>query len=433
MNNNQASINTAVTAAQSGDTIKLNGPTTGDIVLTNKLVNIDLNNKTLTGDVSVTDPSSTGTVTLTSTGGAGVVTGTLTVNTPNADFVVGTGVTVTSGTTIIDVYGSTFTNNGTLSGDVQIDDMDASFVNAGNITGDLIITSPGSNVRITATNPIPNVIVTGAGATVEVVDGTITTLTSKAAGVKLTGTGTVTTPAVSDGGTLVDAEGAPVEGTEPELTPEEVAINAINEGTATAEDYTTAGIENVTEENLIPVRVVIAKAKSLAGTDLTKSGIQEAVDGLVSFTATEAFATETPFLSLYVLNEGGVQVPSNAGDLEANLKTRLVELQAMDADVETDREIDMIQHYVADDVKFYSGNIMFSADKKTIYVTGPLFNEASLKVAKGAKTAAYKDPFNITLVKEGFVPNQPTGSIHSRDKLAKIQISQDGTVNIIAF
>ncbi len=212
---------------------------TGDLTLS-KLVNIDLNGKKLDGNMSVTDLLSSGTVTLSNTGGVGAeVTGTLTVNTPNADFVVGSGVTVTGLTTITDVNGSTFTNNGNL-GAVTITDNDASFVNkpGASLTGDLTIAGANSDVRITATEPIANVVVTGAGSKINVVSGTIETLTSKAANVELTGSGTVTTPAVSDGGTLVDGEGAPVKGTE---TPEQQIAN----GTRLADVANGVNIDNI--------------------------------------------------------------------------------------------------------------------------------------------------------------------------------------------
>lgn len=394
--------------------------------MSNKLVNIDLNGNRLTGNVSVTDSTSAGVVTLSSSGSNGTVTGTLSVNTPNADFVVGSGVTVTGNTTIVDVYSSTFINKGTLS-TVDIQDKDASFVNAaGASTGDLTISSTGT-VRITATAPIANVIVTGAGATVDVVNGTINTLTSKAAGVILTGEANVTNKK-TDGGTLVGENGAPIVSVP---TGVEAAINAINEGNALLANYTTAGITGVTAKNLAAVNAVVANAKATPETDLTKEGIQTAVDGLVSFTAEAAFDTITPYLSLYVLNEGGVQIPSNATQLETNLKNRLGELKVIPNGTDG-RDTDSLQVYETSDVVFHSENIMFSADGKTIFVTGPLFSKAAFEVAKGAKTAAYKDPFNITLVKNGYVANE-TGSIKAVDKLAKIQISADGTATVVPF
>lgn len=139
------------------------------------------------------------------------ITGNLTVNTPGATVVVGPDVTVTGLTTITDVASSTFVNKGTL-GAVKITDSNGtSFVNdSGAEVGILTVASTG-DVKITATEPITNVVVTSA-AKVEVAAGTITNLTSTATGVQLTGAGTVTNK-LTNGGTLVDKDNNPIEGT----------------------------------------------------------------------------------------------------------------------------------------------------------------------------------------------------------------------------
>lgn len=124
-------------------------------------MNIDLNGNTLTGNVSYTNLIAAGVVTLSTSIPGGKVDGTLTVNTPVADFVVGTGVTVTGLTTITDVASSTFINNGTLSA-VQINDANGTrFVN-NNTVGPITL---GDNVNATLVGNF-GTINTGVGSTI---------------------------------------------------------------------------------------------------------------------------------------------------------------------------------------------------------------------------------------------------------------------------
>ncbi len=63
---------------------------------------------------------------------------------------------------------------------------------------------------------------------------------------------------------------------------ETAAIAAINAGGATLQNYTDAGITDVTAGNLADVNTAVATAKATKGSDLTKAEIQTAVDGVVA-------------------------------------------------------------------------------------------------------------------------------------------------------
>jgi len=103
-------------------------------VSVDRLVNIDLNNKTLTGDLSFSTTQA-GSIKL----GKGTVTGNLTVDTPNVSFT--NEATVSGTTTIKDVANNTFTNNGSLQAVVLQDSNGTRFVNGqtGKITNGLTV------------------------------------------------------------------------------------------------------------------------------------------------------------------------------------------------------------------------------------------------------------------------------------------------------
>lgn len=100
----------------------------------NRLVNIDLNNKTLTGNISFSTTQA-GNIKL----GKGTVTGNLTVDTPNVSFT--NEATVSGTTTIKDVANNTFTNNGSLQTVLLQDANGTRFVNGqtGQITNGLTV------------------------------------------------------------------------------------------------------------------------------------------------------------------------------------------------------------------------------------------------------------------------------------------------------
>lgn len=124
-------------------------------------MNIDLNGNTLTGNVSYTNLTAAGVVTLSTSIPGGKVDGPLTVNTPAADFVVGTGVAVTGLSTITDVASSTFINNGTLDAVLINDTNGTRFVN-NNTVGTITL---ADNVNATLVGNF-GTINTGAGSTV---------------------------------------------------------------------------------------------------------------------------------------------------------------------------------------------------------------------------------------------------------------------------
>lgn len=67
------------------------------------------------------------------------------------------------------------------------------------------------------------------------------------------------------------------------------ALAAINAGTATLEDYTAAGINNVTADNLEDVNTAVAAAKAVKEADLTDVEVQAEVDAVVLLATQEAF------------------------------------------------------------------------------------------------------------------------------------------------
>ncbi|MGG0347174.1 hypothetical protein ABEZ21_17255, partial [Brevibacillus porteri] len=160
----------------------------------NRLVNIDLNGQSITGNVAVNSNE----------GGkmevkGGTITGNLTVNTPNADFTVGAGATVTGTTTIKDVASSTFINNGTL-GNVTIEDGNGTqFKNNGTV-GTVTVATTGN---VTLDGTIENVTATKAAKLT--IKGAVTNLTAKASGVVLV-EGNATNKIV-DGGSFKDKDG----------------------------------------------------------------------------------------------------------------------------------------------------------------------------------------------------------------------------------
>lgn len=99
-------MSSAITNANNGDTIKLTGPitATANTVAINKLVNLNLNGQTLTGNVTLTSATA-GTLNIS----AGTITGNLTVDAANAT--VNNAATVSGTITINNVSGNTWNEN----------------------------------------------------------------------------------------------------------------------------------------------------------------------------------------------------------------------------------------------------------------------------------------------------------------------------------
>lgn len=95
------------------------------------------------------------------------------------------------------------------------------------------------------------------------------------------------------GGAVYDALNARVTTANNAITAAEAAANeaaalvAINAGNATEANYTAAGINSVTAENLSDVNTAVAAAKNTKGSALTKAEIQSAVDKVVAKKANE--------------------------------------------------------------------------------------------------------------------------------------------------
>jgi len=154
-----------------------------------RLVNIDLNNKTLTGNLSFSTTQA-GNIKL----GKGTVTGNLTVDTPNVSFT--NEATVSGTTTIKDVANNTFTNNGSLQAVLLQDANGTRFVNgvSGTIAQGLTV---DTKELVTLSGVFPKVIAKQS-AKLNLVDNSKITNLNTLQGV----TATV------NGGTVIETTGA---------------------------------------------------------------------------------------------------------------------------------------------------------------------------------------------------------------------------------
>ncbi|RUS55612.1 hypothetical protein QI30_11880 [Kurthia sp. 3B1D] len=72
---------------------------------------------------------------------------------------------------------------------------------------------------------------------------------------------------------------------------EAAALDKVNAGTATAAEFTTAGVTDVTTTNLADVKATVATAKTAKGSDLTKAEVQTAVNDTVTVLAAKTALT----------------------------------------------------------------------------------------------------------------------------------------------
>ena len=140
-----ASLNSAITNAKDGDTIKVTGSITGSISLS-KLVHLDLNGQTLTGNVSITS-NTAGVLNIS----AGTITGTLTVDTKNA--------TVNNAATVNDIIDIKDVATGTWN-----ENADNNKIVVNDSTGITLNIASGKKVRSLTLNETATVTV-GKGAT----------------------------------------------------------------------------------------------------------------------------------------------------------------------------------------------------------------------------------------------------------------------------
>jgi len=220
----------AALADDSIRTIKLGASINAQSLDINRLVDVDLNGNTITGNVSVT----------TKEGGqihiaGGTITGNLTVNTPNADFTVENTVTVTGTTTIKDVASSTFVNNGTLNAVTIEDSNGTGFVNNNNV-GLVTVATTG---YVTLDGTISDVVVNkGAKLTIE---GTITNLTADKAAVTIVdGVANATNRIVVNGGSFKDKDGKVIDPTQPNVP----VVNSVELTNGAADAELTVGSAN---------------------------------------------------------------------------------------------------------------------------------------------------------------------------------------------
>lgn len=182
--------------------------------------------------------------------------------------------------------------------------------------------------------------------------------------------------------------------------------------------------------------------KTVEGTVIVDGAAKEVVIVLKEvpfYKATVAFNKDS-FLSSFVKETSKtdstkmVEVPATVEKIETALKERLKQLQDLaktSDDLEAkDRKFDLLEGITAEDIEIYEENIEFSADGKTVYITGPVFSKAAFNVAKGLKNL--ETPYNLTLFKEDATATE-SGSIADANKLAKIQISANGTATVVQY
>ncbi|WP_213023453.1 pectate lyase-like adhesive domain-containing protein, partial [Brevibacillus reuszeri] len=264
-----------------------------------RLVNIDLKGYKIDGNVSVSTKEG-GKIGIT---GTGEITGNLTVNTPNADFTVGSNVTVTGTTTIKDVASSTFVNNGTL-GKVTIEDANGTgFVNNGTVG----IVTVASNGSVTLGGTITDVVV-NKGAKLNI-EGTITNLTADTAAVTIVD-GTATNLIVVKGGSFKDKDGKVIDPTNDPAALLKAAQDAVTAlETAAGKDLTVEA--NLTGAEAAVTAAETAVAKVAAGADKT------ALEGKV----TTAKKTVTDARTAFDAAQGAAAILKAAQDAVAALET----------------------------------------------------------------------------------------------------------------
>lgn len=127
----EADLKSVLTNSDVKEIVLLENITASALPVIDRNVQIDLNGKVLTGNLEYKDHSGYRAVELISSKEGGKFQGDLTVDVPNADFIVGEKVEITGKTTIINVKENTFHNKGVLNA-VDIRDNDGvSFANGG--------------------------------------------------------------------------------------------------------------------------------------------------------------------------------------------------------------------------------------------------------------------------------------------------------------
>lgn len=120
---------------------------------------------------------------------------------------------------------------------------------------------------------------------------------------------------------------------------------------------------------------------------------------------------------------GKFQVPTTVQGIEDALKAKY------DAMItENNPERDGLTEINKENIKIHPDAIEITTDG--IKIKGKFFSEDAYKVAKGAKKSKYNEVFNITVLDSTVISNQSTPNTK---KLAKLQISKDGSVEIIKF
>lgn len=383
---------------------------------------------------------------------SGSIAGGLTVNAPNAH--VNNGATVTGGVNIIDVAGTSFVNTGSITGDVVITDSNARFVisGAGSLTGKIVIDGTGTQ----------KIVLEGTGSNNIVVGSDVTTLT-------LTAPNADNTISAESGSTVVTNNGNPVTpgvvsqvGTSGVITldaPEYIAgpsVTALvkledkdlNVSPNTKEKVTVKVTYGTTVTDLVLEETTETSGVFQAYTaDLTKGGnlkvsyndvktasgtieLKEAsavvyASDVVTFTNGTSFNVAAPFIESHVKNEGGAQVATTASTIQAALVAKLATLQALTPDQATaeGRTLTGLAGVTAADIKVNGENIQFSADGKTVYITGPVLSEKAFIVAKGGKDLTGK--YNITLIDDTITT--PGNMV----QVGKIVISANGSATIV--
>ncbi|MEK4484670.1 hypothetical protein MHH81_03635 [Psychrobacillus sp. FSL H8-0484] len=157
-----------------------------------------------------------------------------------------------------------------------------------------------------------------------------------------------------------------------------VAIVAINAGNATVQNYVTAEITNVTSENLAEVNVAVATKKATIGLDLTKQEIQTEVDMVVlKLASIKAINTGNAIVQDYA-NAGITNVISeNLAEVNAAVSAKKTTKGSDLTKQEIQIEVDVVVLKLAAIVAINAGNATVQN-----YVTAEITNVTSENLAE---------------------------------------------------
>ncbi|MCG7343976.1 hypothetical protein MHZ92_07520 [Sporosarcina sp. ACRSL] len=375
----------------------------GGSLTVSSLTNIDLNNKTVIGDLefTTTDP---GTITL----AAGTLKGNLVVNTPNVHFI--NNATVTGTTTINGVTSTSFVNNGSLKAVEIKDDDGARFVNNGTVTA-LKVNTPAKVVFEKAVDKsLPTIEVDSSLTTAEIV---------APAGTKIEAYSNTTVNAKTPTGdelSVVDSEGdvkeaaAKFTSTTVKVEDQKLVLPTIDEGftlamvssntNVIANDAKNGAAVNFASENGEPATVNLTFTVSKDGKE-AKTTVDVNVESFLGLTGEQV-------TSLNVANVTEAEAKFLVKGLEFDYNGKMIEKPSTLAEVK-----DYIDETY--DVNFNTDAIKVTNGK--IEITGQVLSTDDWKKVKA--NGKFNIPYRITLVKD-------TTNIG----VAKVAMYQDGKATL---